>query len=106
MTPTLIRSPRSTSGTTRSTVYWYALRPGTLGLLEPWPAVAEASGEEARDLVAAHACDQPFIRHGLDRGAHRLGGRIRQARIRLGQRAGKRQQDVLRDQREWIAGRC
>src|SRR5205814_7568071 len=111
MTPTLIRPPRSTSGTTRRTVYWNALRSGTLGLLDPWLPVAEALGEEALDLgapgigiaagiragavarIAAPAiARQPAIRHGGDRGAHGIRRRAVQTRVRVRNRAGERQQ--------------
>src|SRR3954447_19421004 len=78
-TPTLMRSPRSTSGTTRRTVYWNALRSATLGLLDPGLGIREALGEEAADLVAL--AGEPGIRHGSDCLGRRVGGDAVQPRI-------------------------
>src|SRR3954453_15374772 len=56
-TPTFMRSPRSTEGTKRNTVYWNSVgldtRPRLLGLVHEDPRGAQALGQEAGEITPA-----------------------------------------------------
>jgi hypothetical protein len=97
-----MHSPRSMLGTTRRIVYWKALRPDTLDLLDECARRGQPIVQERREVGAAiiRALAEPFLRHERHGLPDRAFGSVRESLVGLRERPGERQQDVVPDERE------